>query len=912
VRKLRETEWRQLRQAQVPCIDDAGGKKSEIGRENGLFLTLPSPLRGIKWGIPEFSCQKRFCRGKGRVRTPEAEGKGGLGTFTGVFTPSILTILGIILFLRLGYVVGNTGLGGAVLIIAAANVISVLTSISLAAVATNMKVKGGGDYYLISRTLGLEYGGAIGIVLFLAQSVSIAFYCIGFGEVLAALAPFSMPGLSQAIAAAAVVLLFLFAWLGADWAARFQFVVMAVLAAAIASFFVGGLLRWDSALLAGNFSAPADAMPFWGVFAIFFPAVTGFTQGVSMSGDLKDPAKSLPNGTFAAVGASIGIYFLAAVFFAASLPLEVLATDYHAMKRVAALDVLVLAGVISATLSSGMASFMGAPRILQSLAADRIFPFLLFFSKGAGPLNNPRRAVLLSGAIALCTISLGNLNLIAPIVSMFFLISYGLLNYATYFEARAASPSFRPTFRLYDKRASLAGGLACLGAMLAIDITAGVVAIALLLAVFQYLKRTAGPARWADTMRSHRFQQIRGHLLKAAESPEHPRDWRPNLLVFSDDPQRRKPLLRFADWLQGESGFVTAVRILQGEGAKLRRQKKEAAEEMEKDIHELDVDVFPLVIYGPNIRLTLLSLVQSFGIGPLKANTMLTNWIGHEKEAPSEYRSKRFGIYLRTAFRQGLNVLLFSAEAGKWQKLQETPAEKRRIDVWWRGDAASRLMILFAHMIGLHRSWNGAEIRVLDASADVLVSEKTVADLEKTLSEIRIEARPEVVARANADAVAAYSEDAALVFLPFRLVRDQPTDLFGNSLSGLLARLPVAVSVLAATDIDLSAEPEAGPAGEMADAMDRLEDARKKEEAAEKEAEKASGDVKAAIHAWQQAIQAGETEDMIRQLHQKVLDAQSRAVQTAREAEKRAARVEALARAARELGVQLPDEEENV
>jgi hypothetical protein len=221
-------------------------------------------------------------------------------------------------------------------------------------------------------------------------------------------------------------------------------------------------------------------------------------------------------------------------------------------------------------------------------------------------------------------------------------------------------------------------------------------------------------------------------------------------------------------------------------------------------------------------------------------------------------------------------------------------------------------MILFAHMIGLHRSWNGAEIRVLDASADVLVSEKTVADLEKTLSEIRIEARPEVVARANADAVAAYSEDAAVVFLPFRLVRDQPTDLFGNSLSGLLARLPVAVSVLAATDIDLSAEPEAGPAGEMADAMDRLEDARKKEEAAEKEAEKASGDVKAAIHAWQQAIQADETEDMIRQLHQKVLDAQSRAVQTAREAEKRAARVEALARAARELGVQLPDEEENV
>ncbi|HMA66521.1 MAG TPA: amino acid permease, partial [Desulfosalsimonadaceae bacterium] len=434
--------------------------------------------------------------------SPRPAAEGTLGTFAGVFTPSVLTILGIILFLRLGYVVGQAGLGRALGIIVLANAISVLTSVSLAAVATNMRVKGGGDYYLISRTLGLEFGGAIGIVLFLAQSVSIAFYSIGFGEVLAALVPFSMPGLSQIIAAVAVLLLFVFAWMGADWAARFQFIVMAILAAAIVSFFVGGALRWDTARLAANFSAPADAQPFWVVFAIFFPAVTGFTQGVSMSGDLKNPGKSLPNGTFAAVGVSIAVYFVAAVFFAAALPADILATDYNAMKRVAAIDALVLAGVIAATLSSGMASFMGAPRILQSLAADRIFPFLLPFARGAGEMNNPRRGVLLSGGIALFTIALGNLNLIAPIVSMFFLISYGLLNYATYFEARAASPSFRPTFRFYDRRASLVGCLACLGVMLAIDVTAGIVALALLLAVFQYVKRTAGPARWADSRRS--------------------------------------------------------------------------------------------------------------------------------------------------------------------------------------------------------------------------------------------------------------------------------------------------------------------------------------------------------------------------------------------------------------------------
>ncbi|MBS3759715.1 MAG: amino acid permease, partial [Desulfobacterales bacterium] len=639
-------------------------------------------------------------------------------------------------------------------------------------------------------------------------------------------------------------------------------------------------------------------------------AVTGFTQGVSMSGDLKDPGKSLPNGTFAAVGVSIVVYFLAAVVFAASLPGDTLATDYNAMKRVAAIDALVLAGMIAATLSSGMASFMGAPRILQSLSADRIFPFLLPFAKGAGPANNPRRGVLLSGAIALFTIALGNLNLIAPIVSMFFLISYGLLNYATYFEARAASPSFRPTFRFYDKRLSLAGGLACLGAMLAIDITAGVVALALLFAVFQYVRRTAGPARWADSRRSYKFQQIRQHLLEAAEAPEHPRDWRPDLLVFSDDPERRKPLLRFADWLQGDSGFATVVHILQGEGAKTRRQKADVVDELTKAIQELDADMFPLAVNGPNIRLALQSLIQSYGMGPLKANTMMTNWIGRSDNPPSEYRSRRFGIYLRTAFRQGINILLFSAGKDAWQKLQEMPADKRRIDVWWRGDATSRLMILFAHMVCLNKSCSGAKIRVLDVSADVFVSGKTVADLEKTLSEIRITAQPEIVASANADAVAAYSEDAAMVFLPFRLIKDEPRDPFGNELSGLLSRLPVTVAVLAATDIDLSAEPEAGPAGEIADAMDRLEDARKKEKNAEKMAEKASRDVEAAIKAWQRAIEAGESGETIRHLDKEVIEAKNRAVQAARKAAKLAARVEDLTLTARRLGAEIPGDEE--
>ncbi|MFC1869411.1 amino acid permease, partial [Thermodesulfobacteriota bacterium] len=498
-------------------------------------------------------------------KTGDKASTGTLGTFEGVFTPSVLTILGIILFMRLGYVVGNAGLGRALIIIALANAISVLTSFSLSAIATNLKVKGGGDYYLISRTLGLEFGGAIGIVLFLAQSVSIAFYCIGFGEALTAILHQTSDILPQIIASAAVLFLFIFAWLGADWATRFQYLVMTILAAALFSFFFGGLTNWDTTVLIENWSAPASGPGFWVLFAIFFPAVTGFTQGVSMSGDLKDAGRSLPLGTFLAVGISILVYFGSAIVFASALPVDVLANDYESMGKISLFGFLINAGVIAATLSSAMASFLGAPRILQSMAGDRIFPFLLPFAKGYGPTGNPRRGVLLSAGIAFATIGLGKLNLIAPIVSMFFLISYGLLNYATYFEARSASPSFRPRFRFFDPRLSLLGWLVCLGAMLAIDPASGAVAIAVLFAIYHYLKRTAGPARWADSRRSFHLKHVREHLLAASSEPEHPRDWRPQILAFSDHSVRRERLLRFASWIEGGSGLTTAVKIVEGE-----------------------------------------------------------------------------------------------------------------------------------------------------------------------------------------------------------------------------------------------------------------------------------------------------------------------------------------------------------
>ena len=319
-----------------------------------------------------------------------------------------------------------------------------------------------------------------------------------------------------------------------------------------------------------------------------------------MSGDLKNAGKSLPLGTFLAVGISIAVYFAAAVVLAAVLPGPSLQNNLNAMSRVAAGSHFVTAGVIAATLSSAMASFLGAPRILQSLSSDRIFPFLLPFAKGFGPNANPRRGVLLSAGIAFATIGFGKLNIIAPVVSMFFLISYGLLNYATFYEARTVSPSFRPRFRWYDARLSLAGSLACFGVMMAIDVAAGSIAIAVLFAIYHYLKRTAGPARWADSKRAYHMQRVRDHLLEASKEPEHPRYWRPQILLLSDDSHRLRQLLFFAAWLEGEAGLITAVKIIQGDGVETIKQREEAEDELQKDILKNNSTAFPLVITTPS------------------------------------------------------------------------------------------------------------------------------------------------------------------------------------------------------------------------------------------------------------------------------------------------------------------------
>lgn len=742
-----------------------------------------------------------------------APAPGKLGTFAGVFTPSILTILGLVLFLRLGFVIGGTGLERALVIIAIANVISLLTSFSVAAITSNLRVKGGGDYYLISRTLGLGYGGAIGLVLFLAQSISIGFYCVGFAEVVGTMLPHADPALQRMYGGAAVLGLGVLAWLGSDWATRFQYVVMAVIGTGLALFAAGAASSWSGSLLAASWDRPADGLAFGVAFAIFFPAVTGFTQGISMSGDLADPSRSIPRGVFAAVALSIAVYVGCAVLLAASVDSAGLRGDYLAMKQVTVFAPVIDAAVIAATLSSALSSFLGAPRILQSLAQDGVLPAARPFATGSGPANNPRRAVLLAGAIAAGVVVLGDLNLIASVVSMFFLISYGLLNYATFYEARSESPSFRPTFRYYHPVVGLVGAVACLAAMLVIDLPAGIASAAIVFGVYQYLEFRAPPARFADSRRSHHLHEARRHLLAAAAEDERARDWRPQLLVFSDSSQRRGRLLQFAAWIEGGTGLTTVVRVIEGHGRAAEDRRQEALAELAEDIEQGPFNAFPLAVVGEDLDATIAALVQSAGVGPVRANTVMVNWSAGPVSLARPLGTERFTRNLRTAFGLGHNLLILDVDAAEWDSLGRVEDGHRVIDVWWRPNKTGELMLLLAHLVTRSRDWHDATVRVLAEPAPKQSAEELSEELAAMLAEYRIDAEV-VPAPVEAGSILEHSGDSSLVFLPFAIHGARFYGPTGDELTSFLDGLPVVVLALAAQDVDLAGDPDSEAEGE--------------------------------------------------------------------------------------------------
>ena len=449
------------------------------------------------------------------------------GTFGGVFTPSILTILGVIMYLRLPWIAGQAGLYVTLGIVLLAHLISVSTGLSVSSIATDKKVKAGGTYYMISRSLGLSIGGTLGLALFVGLSFSVSLYLIGFAESFLNYWGFEVTKNSIRLAGTIILItVTIITFISTSLAIKTQYFIMAAIGLSLLSILFG---KHDFVPTAPLLNPIEGAVPFIVLFGIFFPAVTGFEAGVSMSGDLQDPKKSIPVGTISAIILGLLVYIGLIFFFSYRVSSDLLVNDSNALLKISLFPELVVAGIWGATLSSAFGSILGAPRILQATSTDKITH--KFFAKGFGPLNEPRNALMLTFIIAEAGILIGELDVIARIVSMFFITTYGFLNLSCAVESWASS-DFRPDFKI-PKTVSIIGSAACFIVMLQLDFIAMVGATIILGALFLYLKRKELTLETGDTWGNVWSSIVRKGLAKLSRGSADPRNWRPNIILFS-------------------------------------------------------------------------------------------------------------------------------------------------------------------------------------------------------------------------------------------------------------------------------------------------------------------------------------------------------------------------------------------
>ncbi len=722
----------------------------------------------------------------------EKEKKGySFGTFKGVFTPSVLTILGVIMYLRFGWVLGSVGLVGTLLIVTIATSITFLTGLSLSALATNMKVGGGGAYYIISRSLGLEAGAAIGLPLFFAQSFGIAFYVSGFTEALMDNLGNYLPAFLTAkiIAAATLTLLTALAYFSADLAMKAQFIIFAVIIASLVSFFLGGPVTE----VTGGVPIP-KGVGFWAVFAVFFPAVTGIEAGIAMSGDLKKPSKSLPLGTLGAVLTGYVIYLALPIFLNRSISDESLLLNPNAMRSVAKWGGLIVAGVFAASLSSALGALLGAPRTLQALANDRILP--RFIGQSFGKNDDPRIATAISFGVALVAVLLGDLNMIAPILSMFFLTSYGLLNLSAGLEGLIESPSWRPKFKIHYA-VSLLGAAGCFTVMLMINAGATLAAMFVAGLVYYLVKRRHLHAHWGDMRYGiltllARFSIQRLNRLKPNE-----RSWQPNILALTGSLKSRWHLVQMADSLTRNSSALTVASILPVEdwsAEKVQLVEKSMREYLEKREVEAMVKILP----SPDRMTGAKSLVRAYGYGPLVPNTILFG----DTENRASY--DQFADLIQLVYRTRRNLIMLRDSDN------QPPKESAGIDVWWGGNKNNiGLVLTLAYQILKSEVWKESKLTIKTIVDTEEEQETATIRLETFIEEQRIPATAEVLVKRLPnvfDIIRQSSSDAGLVFMGMRPPGEEETTetysrYYGNLIKTTEGMPPLAL-VLAAEDIE--------------------------------------------------------------------------------------------------------------
>nr|XP_006011095.1 PREDICTED: solute carrier family 12 member 4 [Latimeria chalumnae] len=811
-----------------------------------------------------------------------------MGTLMGVYLPCLQNIFGVILFLRLTWIVGIAGILQAFLIVLVCCCCTMLTAISMSAIATNGVVPAGGSYFMISRSLGPEFGGAVGLCFYLGTTFAGAMYILGAIEILLTYivpeaAIFHPTNVNDGASAmlnnmrvyGTVFLTFmaLVVFVGVKYVNKFASLFLACVIISILSIYGGviksafeppgfpicmlgnrtlsrdlfdvcgktvvennvtvasklwelfcntrnltidtcdeyfvqnnvseiqgipgvasGLLKdnlWGNYLKKGEILEKA-ALPsihaagkknnlylyvsaditssFMVLVGIFFPSVTGIMAGSNRSGDLKDAQKSIPVGTILAIATTSLVYLSSVVLFGACIEGVVLRDKYgDAVSKNLVIGTLswpspwvIVIGSFFSTCGAGLQSLTGAPRLLQAIAKDNIIPFLQVFGHGKAN-GEPTWALLLTALIAELGILIASLDMVAPILSMFFLMCYLFVNLACAVQTLLRTPNWRPRFKYYHWALSFLGMSICLSLMFISSWYYALVAMVIAGMIYKYIEYQGAEKEWGDGIRGLSLSAARYALLRLEEGPPHTKNWRPQLLVLlklDEDLHVKYPrLLTFASQLKAGKGLTIVGSVIQGNFLDSYGEAQ-AAEQTMKNMMEIEkVKGFCQVVVTNKIQDGISHLIQSCGLGGMKHNTVVMGWPygWRQSEDPRAWKTFIDTIRCSTAAHLALlvpkNVSFYPSNHERFNE--------GNIDVWWIVHDGGMLMLL-PFLLKQHKVWRKCKMRIFTVAQMDDNSIQMKKDLATFLYHLRIEAEVEVVEMQNSD-ISAYTYERTLM-----------------------------------------------------------------------------------------------------------------------------------------------------
>lgn len=693
-----------------------------------------------------------------------------------VFFTAISTILGAILFLRFGFALGTVGYVGVVLLILLGHIVTIPTALAISEIATNKRVEGGGEYFIISRSFGLNIGATIGIALYLSQSISVAFYVIAFTEAFQFFFDyiFQQTGLLLPRQVISIPVMLLLSWLiltkGANLGVKALYVVVGILALSLVLFFLGNTAYSETAVYNLSSIEFRNSNQFFFIFAIIFPAFTGMTAGVGLSGDLREPSKSIPMGTISATLIGMVLYFFITYKLYISASPEDLLNDQFIMSKIALWGGLFIPlGLAASTISSALGSVMVAPRTLQALAHDDSFPIQRmnrWLRFGRSNDHEPQHASLVTCGIALFFVAVGDVNLVAQIISMFFMITYGSLNLISFLNHFGSSPSYRPSFKS-KWMLSLIGFLASVWVMFMINTAYTLIAFGIMVALYLYIDHVHKHRKGISSIFANTLFQINRSLqlfLQKSKLVKASGDWRPSAICISKSSFERDSAFKLTNWISYKYGFGTYLHRIDGYYSKATNQT--AQEELAKLIRYYGEQshVYVDTIISPSYTSAIAQSIQIPGISGMENNMLI---LEYDKENPIELDDILDNFRLVNAGNFDVCILASS---------RKPIIFKNGIHVWIKtsDEDNANLMIILSFILLGHPDWKQANIRIFNLCKEDTVDE-TREQMKALIENGRLPITPQNVTiitedqhQSQKDLIGSHSSEAGLCIIGFR------------------------------------------------------------------------------------------------------------------------------------------------